>query len=80
MFNYHVSFNFQTNDKEKMMQVNEANKESQSVADSSDPKMEGVNEGSDSDSDRRTPSPDTEQMNNQNQSFSGLFKPSAMAV
>ena len=80
MLNYHISFHFQTNDKEKQMQVNETNKESQLVADSSDPKMEGVNEGSDSDSDRRTPSPDTAQMNKQNQTFSGLFKPSAMAV
>ena len=62
------------------MQVNENTKESQLIADSNDPKMEGVHEGSDSDSDRRTPSPDTEQMNNQNQTFSGLFKPSAMAV
>ena len=40
--------------------------------------MEGINDGSESDSDRRTPSPDTEQMNNQ--TFSGLFKASAMAV
>ena len=62
------------------MEVIENDKKSPSTSDPNDSKMEGVNEGSDSDSDRRTPSPDTEQMNNQNQSFSGLFKASAMAV